>query len=218
MNICVLFSGGKDSMLATQMAIGSGHQIKCLVAFSCPNCVLFDPIDLHVPEMAAQCLQIPLKEYQLSSGKENAVIGLHEALSQIKRQFNIQGVISGAATDTRVTRMIESICVDLHLEIQYPLKGIKQKNVLYAALKNKYRVLIVKTEGYKPLLGTVLDEHTIEDPASPEVLDRASTYATGSVILDTPLFRKKICVVETAPVREGTAMKLLLTAMVFENK
>jgi hypothetical protein len=72
--------------------------------------------------------------------------------------------------------------------------------------------------GYKPLLGTVLDEHALEDPLNPELLDRASAYATGSIILDTPLFRKKINVVETAPIREGTAMKLLLTAMVFENK
>jgi diphthamide synthase (EF-2-diphthine--ammonia ligase) len=205
-------------MLATQLAINSGHQIKCLAAFACPNCVLFDPIDLHVPEMAAQCMQIPLKEFHLGGDRDSTLIGLHEALSQLKRQYGLQGVVCGAGNDTRVTRLMESVCADLRLEMIYPLHGIKQRNVLYAALKNRYKVLIVKTEGYKPLLGTVLDEHALEDPLNPELLDRASAYATGSIILDTPLFRKKINVVETAPIREGTAMKLLLTAMVFENK
>ncbi len=218
MNVCVLFSGGKDSMLAVQFAINSGHQIKCLASFFGPNNPLFERINLQVVEMAAQCMQLPLKEFELTGGNETVLMGLHEALSTLKREYHINGIVTGESTPTQTTRIIDAICNDIGLSSQHPLTGIKQRNVLYAALKNKYKIMIVKTDGYKALLGQVLDEKTIEDNQSPAILDHAGNYAKGSVILDAPLFCKKINVTETEPVREGTIMKLLLTGIVLENK
>ncbi|MBS3061526.1 MAG: hypothetical protein J4215_03005 [Candidatus Diapherotrites archaeon] len=217
MNVCVLFSGGKDSMLATQLAITSGHQIKCLVSFKCDTNYLFDTINLKFVEMAAQAMQIPLQEFELGSGKDETLLCLHESLISLKKQFKIQGIVTGAQTPSGKSQLLERLCAELQLTCIHPLIGIKQHNVLYAALKNKYKVMIVKTDGYQQLLGQVLDEKTIEEHDS-KTLEHAVDFGKGSIILDSPLFRKKIHVVESESVHEGTIMKLLLTGMVLENK
>lgn len=217
MNVAVFFSGGVDSMLAIQLAATGGHQIKCLAAFNAPQSRLFETLDMQFIDLASVCLGIPVQKFELEAG-DRELPDLAESLQILKKEHNINAIVTGAGTESLQTRCLEEIGRSLELTCIYPLIGIKQKNVLYAALKNKYKVLMVKTNGYKELLGKVLDEQTIHSREDPLLLDSAVQYGKGSMILDSPLFSKKISVTHSKTIREGTIMRLLVTGIVLENK
>jgi len=218
LNAAILFSGGKDSMLATQLSLTHGHQVRCLVSFICERNGLFDALNIPFAETAAKCMQLPLQEFKLNGSTDMQFIGLREALLQIKKQFGIQLLVTGAGTNSPAIQKLEQLSREIGLTPWHPLLGVKQKNVLYAALKNRYKVLFVKTDGYKALLGQVFDEKNLSEDTSPELLDRAASFGTGSVIIDAPLFNKKIKVQTSEPVQEGTVARLLITGIVLENK
>ena len=129
MNVGILFSGGKDSMLATELAIKQGKNIKCLISFDSQDNRLFDELNLKVAEMAAQCMQLPLVEYRLQGSASQQNAALFECLMQIKKRFELRGIVSGASHFGPRQQAMAKTLAELGLPPAYPLAGSEPRSI-----------------------------------------------------------------------------------------
>ena len=72
MKAAVLFSGGKDSTMAAYKAIEQGLEVKYLISMISSNSriYMFHTSNIHMTELAAQAMDMPLSCYNTPGIKE----------------------------------------------------------------------------------------------------------------------------------------------------
>jgi len=94
MKLAVLYSGGKDSNLALQKALEKGHDISCLITMKSrnPDSYMFHYPNIHLTDLIAKALEIPLRKAPTSGIKEEELDDLKKLLASL----DVDGVVSGA--------------------------------------------------------------------------------------------------------------------------
>lgn len=167
MRLGVLFSGGKDSVLAMDRA-SDFHEIACLVtvASSNPDSFMFHtPCIEHTAKQAeALCLPHVIVE---SPGEEEVEVGdMERALRIAVETHGIQGVVTGAIASAYQAARVQRVCHNIGLVCFNPLWLEDQKTVLMEILDKGYRVYIVGVSAYplgEEFLGRLLDENAVSD-------------------------------------------------------
>lgn len=168
MKVAVLFSGGKDSSLATFLAQKNGYKIACLISIFSENkeSYMFHTPSISEVKKQAYVMNIPLVIQKTEGEKETELKDLKEAIKNAKKNFKFEGIVTGAVGSIYQSSRIQKICNDLNLECFNPLWQKDQFEILDGLIRNKFKVIVTGVFAYplnKSWLGREINKSFIED-------------------------------------------------------
>jgi len=202
MKVAVLFSGGKDSVMALNKALEK-FEVKTLVSVfpKSPASYMFHYPNVRITEMQAEAMGIPIVTKVTEEGVERELEDLESVLGSIT---GIGGVVSGALASKYQRDRIDRIAGKLGIKSLAPLWGIDLEEYWNSILELGFKVIItgVACEGLgKGWLGREIDRESFEELKK---LSRKHKFHLGgeggefeTLVLDGPIFRKRIKITES---------------------
>jgi diphthine-ammonia ligase len=213
MRLGVLFSGGKDSTLALQCA-SEKEEVACLITIISENkeSYMFHTPNIDVSVLQAEALGLPQVARYTKGEKETELEDLEDAIAQAAKEYQIEGVATGAVESVYQAERVQRICHRLGLWCFNPLWKHDQKALLEELLEKGFRVIISGVFAY-PLdetwLGKQIDTKMIERLIELQGKYGLSPSGEGgeieTTVLDSPLFKKKIEILSSNVEYEGNA-------------
>ncbi len=201
MKVCVLYSGGKDSNLALLKA-NEEFEVSCLVTISpkSEESAIFHYPNTELVKLQSESLGIPLITETCSDDEESSLKALYEALRKAKELYCVEGVVTGAIRSTYQATRFQRICDDLELWCFNPLWLRDEISILREALNVGFEIVFVRVAGLdKSMLGKKLTEEIARKFA--EMQSYVNPAGEGgeyeTLVLDMPLFRKKLKILES---------------------
>ena len=205
MRVAILYSGGKDSNLATYKIHRARHEIVVLISVMAKKS---DSWMFHIPNVGltkiqADCMGIPWESVVVSGEKELEVQELYSVLSHLKDKWNIEGIGTGAIASRYQRDRVTQICKKLGLEELSPLWGVQEGALLKEILDLGFEVYFasVSAEGLgRKWLGSRLDKELVGSLL--RLKDKYGINASGeggeyeTFVCDSPLFKKRIKILE----------------------
>lgn len=216
MKLGVLFSGGKDSTLATWYAKKYGHDVVCLISVFSKN---KDSFMFHTPsiskvEKQAEMMNVPLIYIDTQGEKEVELRDLKKIIKDAKDRFGIEGIVTGAVESVYQSSRIQVICNLLDLECFNPLWQKEQFELLYDLIKNKFKVIITGVAAYplgKDWIGKEIDKDFINEIIELNKKYKINPAGEGgefeSFVIDCPLFDKGLKVKDIKVYGSGNSWK-----------
>lgn len=205
MKLAVLFSGGKDSTYALFKA-QKENEIVCLISLLSENkeSYMFHTPNIHLVEMQAESLKIPLIISKTKGIKEAELIDLKKAISDAKKKYKIEGIVTGAVASRYQAERIQKICDDLKIKCLNPLWMQNQVELLNNMIADKFNIIISGIFAY-PLdekwLGKEINKETISKLADLQKKYQLNPSGEGgeieTTVIDCPIFKKKIEILES---------------------
>src|SRR3989339_800879 len=167
MKLAVLFSGGKDSLLALAKAKESGHNISCLISMISSNdaSYMFHVPNIQITKLQSDALGIPLIQEKTRGEKELELVDLKNAKIRAKNDFNIEGIVTGAIRSVYQASRVERICKELDLWCFNPLWLMDQEELLKEVLARGFKIVISGIFAYpltRDFLGSIIDDALIK--------------------------------------------------------
>ena len=143
MRLGVLFSGGKDSTLALHMA-AEKEEVVCLITLISENkeSYMFHTPNIDVSALQAEALELPRVAKVTKGEKEVELADLEDAIKQAVKEYQIEGVVTGAVESVYQAERVQRICYGLGLWCFNPLWKHDQKALLEELLKKGFNVII----------------------------------------------------------------------------
>jgi ABC transporter with metal-binding/Fe-S-binding domain ATP-binding protein len=200
MNIASLFSGGKDSCLATYRA-QRYHDVVCLISLV-PKSVesrIFHFPNVWVTKIQAESMGLPLIQIETGDDEKRGLADLNRSLKLAIKKFGIEGVVAGIIRSTYQASRIQRLCDKMNLWCFNPLWLMDSEELLSEVLREGFKAIISGVFAY-PLNESFLGK-TISPSLARKLLDLGEKYgfnAAGeggeieTTVLDGPIFRKRI--------------------------
>ena len=223
MRVAVLATGGKDSVLALHRVLNEGYEVMYLVSMIPlrKDSWMFHYANIHLVDLFADAVEIPLVKAETSGVKEKEV----EDLKRLVEKLDVEGLVSGAVASNYQKTRIEKICKQLRLKSVMPLWHENEMDILSEILDLEFEVIITGVYAYgfnREWLGRTIDEKTVEDLMELNGKYGVSLVGEGgeyeTLVLDAPLFRKRIKIMKAEKVWENQSGYFLITKAKLENK
>jgi len=201
MHVAALVTGGKDSVLALYRAQRMGHTVEVLATMipKREDSYMFHFPNIHLTGLLSRAVEIPLVTAETSGIKEKELEDLRSLLASL----DVEGVVSGAIASSYQKQRIERICDELGLKSVAPLWHEEPLDIMNELIGLKFKVIIVGVYAYgldKSWLGRELDSATLEKLVELHERYQISLVGEGgeyeSLVLDAPLYKKRIEIVE----------------------
>ncbi len=204
MNSAVLFSGGKDSVMALNYAINNGDDVKYLLSIKSENdeSYMFHVPNIHLTDLISEAVEIPIIEVKTSGVKEEELLDLNEGFKQLKA-LGIEAIYTGALFSTYQKSRIEKLADEIGIEAISPYWHKDPKEYMELVIDSGFKVMIsgVFAEGLdESWLGRLIDEEALKE------LEKISekTYLhlafeggeAETLVIDGPIFKKRIEIME----------------------
>lgn len=204
MKAVVLFSGGKDSTMATYKAIEDGWDVEYLLSMISgnPESYMFHTSNIHLTELAAEAMDIPLIRASTPGIKEKELTDLKAVLADLKSK-GVDAVFSGALASSYQKSRIDKICQELSLKSVAPLWHVDPHSYMEEIIKLEFETILVSVSAEG------LDESFLGRKLDLEVLDELVTInrkygihlafeggEAETLVLNCPLFKKRIMIRE----------------------
>ncbi|OIO40230.1 TIGR00289 family protein [Candidatus Pacearchaeota archaeon CG_4_9_14_3_um_filter_31_7] len=205
MKLAVLFSGGKDSILALYKA-KMENEIVCLISIFSENkeSYMFHTPNISLVKKQSKALGLPILIQKTKGEKEKELADLEKAIQTAVKKYKIEGVVTGAVASNYQYSRIKNISEKLNLKCINPLWQKDQIDVLKDLLKNNFKAIIVGVFAYpfgKEWLGREIDEKAIKELAELQKKFRINPAGEGgeieTFVLDMPMFKKKLKVINS---------------------
>jgi diphthine-ammonia ligase len=213
MRLGVLFSGGKDSTLALQYAADK-EDVACIITLLSKNkeSYMFHTPNIDVSAIQAEALGLPQIRKTTMGEKEKELADLEDAIAQAVKEYQIEGVVTGAIESVYQAERIQRICYGLGLWCFNPLWKHDQKKLLEEILEKQFTVIISGIFAY-PLDGTWLGKQ-IDAKLIERLVDLQQKYGISpsgeggeieTTVLDAPMFKKKIEILNSTIEAKGNS-------------
>ena len=204
MNSAVLFSGGKDSVMALNYAINNGDDVKYLLSIKSENdeSYMFHVPNIHLTDLISQAVEIPIIEVKTSGVKEEELMDLKEGFKELK-SIGIEAIYTGALFSTYQKSRIEKLAGEIGIKAISPYWHKDPKEYMELVIDSGFKVIIsgVFAEGLdESWLGRLIDEDALRE------LEKISekTYLhlafeggeAETLVIDGPIFKKRIEIIE----------------------
>lgn len=205
MKLGILFSGGKDSCLAMHKAMKE-NEIVCLISLISSNqeSYMFHTPNIHIVEMQAKAIGLPLVKVETAGEKEKELLDLEKAIECAKKLYLIEGIVTGAMGSEYQAGRIQKICDKLGLKCINPLWHMDQIEELHELIREGFEVIISGVFAYpldEKLLGKQIDAETIKTLAEMQAKYKINPAGEGgeieTTVLNAPFFKQKIKIVES---------------------
>jgi diphthine-ammonia ligase len=205
-----LFSSGKDSAYALWLMLKEGYPVECLITIKSrnPESYMFHTPAVDLVELQAEAIGLPLIMKETLGEKEKELEDLRAAFREAKKRYGIEGVITGALRSNYQKERIERIAGEEDLRVFSPLWHTNQETEMRLVVTN-FEVFFTGISAYgldKSWLGRRI---TVDDVERIVKLDeKISMNIAGeggefeSLVLDGPMFKKRLVIVESEIVEE----------------
>jgi predicted ATP pyrophosphatase (TIGR00289 family) len=215
MRVAVLATGGKDSTLSLYHAIKGGFEVEYLVTMvpQREDSWMFHFPNIHLIDLVAETVEIRLVKAETTGIKEEEV----EDLKNVLATLDVEGVVSGAIASQYQKKRIEKICKQLNLKSIAPLWQKNPLQILEEILDLNFETIIVGVYAYgfdQSWLGRKIDSNAIKALLELNKQYGISLVGEGgeyeTLVLDAPIFKKRIKVMEKEKVWENQSGHLLI--------
>ncbi|MCD6431368.1 TIGR00289 family protein [Candidatus Bathyarchaeota archaeon] len=223
MRVAVLATGGKDSILALHRVLNQGYKVECLVSMIPlrEDSWMFHYPNIRLVDLVAEAVGLPLVKAETSGVKEEEV----EDLERLIGKLDVEGVVSGAIASNYQKTRIDNICKELNIKSITPLWHEKPLNILKEILNLRFEVIITGVYAYgfdKEWLGRRINEKAVEELVKLSKKYKISLVGEGgeyeTLVLDAPLFKKRIKILEFEEIWENQSGLLLVKKARLESK
>ncbi len=212
MKVAALTSGGKDSLFAAYTMVSQGFELKYLITMypESPESYMFHHSNVRFVEDQAKTMGIQLLTKTTLGEKEMEIEDLKKVINSVKSE--IEGVVTGALSSEYQKQRIDVVCEELGLVSFAPLWHKDSETLLKEILEAGFAVIITATaaEGLGAgWLGRRVDERCIAELRELNRKYRVHMSGEGgeyeTLVLDMPLFREKLEIIEAGVEWEGTS-------------
>ncbi|MBW2971607.1 diphthine--ammonia ligase, partial [Candidatus Woesearchaeota archaeon] len=208
----VMFSSGKDSAYALWVMRKQNYPIRCLITLKSanPDSYMFHTPNIDIASLQAKAMQIPIIVQETLGEKEKELLDMKKAIERAKKEYGIEGVVTGALYSQYQRERIEKICDSLGLKIFSPLWHMDQEKEMRQLVKEGFDVVLssVAAEGLdKSWLGRKVTSSDIDKLA--DLHKKIGFHVAGeggefeSLVLDGPMFKQRIEITESEIVEES---------------
>lgn len=226
MKAAVLFSGGKDSTMAIYKAIEEGYSVEYLVSMISdnPESYMFHVPNIHITELSSEAMEIPLIKAKTHGVKEEELDYLKAVLKDLKKK-GVEAIFAGALASEYQKSRIDKLCDDIGLISKAPLWHVDPKEYMDEIINLGFEVIIisVSAEGLdESWLGRKVDNKLLD-----EIISLHNKYGmhmafeggeAETLVLDCPIFKKHIKILESSNVWDRDNGYLLITKAELEKK
>lgn len=223
----VLFSSGKDSTYALHLMEKQNYKVACLITIKSKNkdSYLFHTPAVDLTSLQAEVLGLPQVTVETAGKKETELEDLKIAMKLAKKNHGIEGIVTGAIFSSYQRDRIERTADEVGLKIFSPLWHKNQENVLKALLSSGFEIVMtaVAAEGLdKSWLGRKISWEDVEKlkvlqtKFGINIAGEGGEYET--LVLDAPLFKKRLKILEKRIVEDGSAARLEIGRATLEPK
>jgi len=223
MRVAVLATGGKDSALALYKVLNEGYEVNYLVSVIPlrEDSWMFHYPNIRLVDLFAEAVEIPLVKTETSGVKEREV----EDLKRLIEKLDVDAIVSGAIASNYQKTRIEKICQQLRLECITPLWHKNPLDLLNEILDLQFEVIITGVYAYgfsKEWLGRKINNAVIEALTELNKQYGVSPVGEGgeyeTLVLDAPLFKKRIKIIEAEKVWKNQYGYFLVKTARLEDK
>jgi len=225
-----LFSSGKDSAYALWLMRKAGYPVECLITIKSrnPESYMFHTPAVELVALQAEAIGLPLVTKETEGEKEKELEDLRAAFREAKAEYGIEGVITGALWSTYQKERIERIAMEENLKVFAPLWHINQETELRLVVSN-FEVIFTGISAYgldRSWLGRTITVEDVErlvalNEELAKRFDQTSSTSGGlniageggefeSLVLDAPMFTKRIVIKESEIVEEDENIARLM--------
>lgn len=216
------WSGGKDCCLALNRTVKSGKDVRCLANMvtnngkrSCSH-----GINAAVIKKQAEALCIPIAQRPTTGDN------YEEVFTNTLKDFAKDGITSGVFGDIDFNahrEWIERVCGNAGMKAYLPLWLEDQSKLMaeFIAAGFKSVVVAVKAELLGPeALGRVIDDDFLAWIAglNKDITPCGEAGEFHSLVVDGPLFKKRLALIQTEKVTRGEHHFLDISAVELEDK
>ncbi|MHC1611311.1 MAG: diphthine--ammonia ligase [Candidatus Methanospirareceae archaeon] len=222
-----LFSSGKDSAFALWLMRKAGYPVECLITIKSrnPESYMFHTPAVELVSLQADAMGLPLVTKETAGEKEKELEDLRAAFREAKAEYSIEGVITGALWSTYQKERIERIAGEEDLKVFAPLWHINQETELRLVVSN-FELIFTGISAYgldRSWLGRRISEEDVDRLV--ELNRKRGINVSGeggefeSLVLDGPIFSKRIVIKESEIVEEdeNTARLMVREAELVEK-
>mgnify|MGYP005844706247 CR=1 FL=1 len=227
MRMLSLFSGGKDSLYATYLAMREGHEVVCLLSLESER---DDSYMFHVPNISltsfqAEAMGIPLVRKSVKGEKEKEVNELQDIIGELIKNKEIDGIITGAIESNYQRKRIQNIADHYRIFHYAPLWKKDTKEYMEELIRNGFKAIIVSVSALgldESFLGKVIDEGILEKlkflnkKYGVHIAGEGGEYET--FVTDCPIFKKKLIIEKSRIKIENLNGILLIDSIKLEDK
>ena len=208
MKVGVLFSGGKDSVYASFKC----KEVVCLISVKSenPDSYMFHTPNIDLVKLQSEALGIPLVFGSTKGEKEEELEDLRKVIVEAKEKFGIESVGVGAIASEYQNSRVKRICDSLGLKVMAPLWGGDAEEYMKKLIEDGFEVIItaIAADGFSSkFLGRRIDYDCLKDLVELNKKYGISVCGEGgefeSLVLDCPLFNKKIKILDFEKVIEN---------------
>lgn len=203
MRLAVLFSGGKDSIYATFLALRR-DRVKYLITMlpESEESWMFHHPCIELTSLQAEALGIEQIKQKTSGEKEKELISLENVLGNVREE--IDGVVSGAVASNYQKNRIDEICRKLRLESIAPLWQKNPEQMLREQVQAGFEIIItaVAADGFdKSWIGRKIDAKCVDDLVEFNNKFGISIAGEGgefeTFVCDCPIFKKRVDILDS---------------------
>ena len=216
MKLGVLFSGGKDSTYSAWLAKKLGYELSCLISIWSENkeSFMFHTPAIEITKKQAELVGVPIIVQKTRGKKEKELLDLEKAIKLAIKKYKIEGIVTGAVESVYQSSRIQQICNSLGVECFNPLWQKNQAELLEELVKNKFEIILSGVFSYpldKGWVGRKIDSNFIKEIKILSEKYKINPAGEGgefeSLVINCPLFKKKLEVKLLKIVGEGNAWK-----------
>lgn len=223
LRVAALVTGGKDSALALHRTLKKGYEVEHLVTMvpQREDSWMFHYPNIHMADLFAQAVGIPLVKAETSGIKEAELTDLKQVLARL----DVDAIVTGAIFSQYQKKRVDEICQELGLKHISPLWHEAPLELLKETVTLNMETIIVGVYAYgfdETWLGRKINEDTIKDLVELNRKFQVSLVGEGgeyeTLVLDAPFFKKKIQLIETKKIWEGQSGYSIVKKAVLVNK
>jgi len=212
MNVCVLYSGGKDSNLAL-LKVSEEFEVACLITLSprSAESEVFHYPNTEVVRVQAISLGLPLLIGTCPDDEAGSLRALESMLRRAAREYGVEGVVTGAIRSTYQASRFQRICDRLGLWCFNPLWLRDEMDLLREILNLGFEVIITRVAGISAeVLGRKIDHEVLKLLSNHRLNPAGEGGEYETLVLYMPLFRDRIEILDFEVVGGGIDATMLI--------
>ncbi|KZX09952.1 ATP-binding region [Methanobrevibacter oralis] len=200
MKSAILFSGGKDSIMALYEALNRNEDVQYLLSMKSTNdeSYMFHVPNIHLTTLLAEALDIKLMLVPTNGVKEKELEDLKLAFQKLKN-LGIETIYTGALYSIYQKSRIEKLGKELDLKIISPYWHVDELEYIRKIVSVGFKIIISSVAAYgldESWLGRLIDDEAIDELVKLNEKYKINIAFEGgeaeSLAIDGPIFKKRI--------------------------